>query len=78
MSSDIDKSEDAVYKVLKGISKEEAEAIYESIYYNLVDELGAVNGVPISLLRERADFKLRPYGWTYDKLFPWRHDAILS
>ena len=64
-------SEEDTFKRLQGLTAEEAMLIHESVYYSIVDELGGSNSVPISLLRERSDYALKPFGWTYDKLFNW-------
>ena len=69
-------SEEDTFKKLKGLTHTEALDIHSDIYDKLVDEVGASNGIPISLLRERCDHVLIPYGWTYDRLFEWYKGTI--
>lgn len=69
-------NENDTFSVLKGISREEAEAIYQKIWIESCADLDAegidiTGGIPIHVLRERCDLQLKRYGWSYDKLFPW-------
>lgn len=70
-------NEDDTFNKLKSLTPLQAEVIFQKVWIEIAQELEAMGddsskgGVPIVLLRERVDIKLKPYGWTYDKLFPW-------
>lgn len=73
-------TEDDTYKRLKSITKEEAEALCDQVYTDLCIDLelegyDTKNGVPFQRLSDRADVILKPYGWTYDRLYPSFNDA---
>ena len=63
-------SEDDTFRMLKSITAEEANEIYNNEYIKLATELGHPEaGLPVALLRARLDPILKPYGWSHDKLF---------
>jgi len=66
-------NEERTYKALKGLTREEAEAIYHQIYLKLAKEEGqntdtGYQAVSLSTLRERVDKELGPYGWPFHKM----------
>lgn len=74
-------TEDDTFKRLKSITRDEAELIYCHVYMDLAEQAnradGTSTGIPISMIRDRLDPELLPYGWSFDKLFPI-HDLDLS
>ncbi len=63
-------TEEDTYKKLKGLTTDEAIAIFAVAYVKLAEELGKAGGdLPIHLVRFRVDAELKPYGWSYDKIF---------
>jgi hypothetical protein len=68
--------EEATYNKLKSITKGEAEILCEQAYTDLCIDLELEgkhikDGVPFHTLRDRADAILKPYGWTYDRIYPF-------
>lgn len=68
-------NEDNTYKRLKGLTKEEALDIFEDVFREVVTELtemgaSVTGGIPYSLLSERTNERLKPYGWSHERLFP--------
>jgi len=63
-------TEDDTYKRLKSLTQGEAIAIFASAYVRVAVQLGqqAVN-VPIHLVRDAVDVELKPYGWSYNRIF---------
>lgn len=60
---------------LKSLTKEEAERLSEQVYTDLCIDLecegvSPLNGVPFNMMKDRVDMVLKPYGWTYDRLYP--------
>jgi hypothetical protein len=63
-------TEEDTYKKLKGLTQDEAIAIFASAYVKLAEELGKAGGdLPIYLVRNVVDAELNPYGWSYDRIF---------
>jgi hypothetical protein len=60
--------------MLKSITREQAEEIYEQVYREISLKQGAdgnenPGAVPIQELRVKVDPLLAPYGWSFDTLF---------
>ena len=63
-------TEEDTYKRLKGLTQDEAITIFGSIYVRISEELGRAGGdLPVHLIRVAVDAELKPYGWSYDKIF---------
>lgn len=67
--------EEFTFKRLQGLTREEAEAIFEDVFREVVTELTEIGasvtgGIPYSLLSERTNERLKPYGWSHERLFP--------
>ena len=71
--------EEDTFKKIKGLTPEEAEKLFQIVWTELYIELestighNVAGGLPIMLLRERCDERLKPYGWSFDRLFPWNN-----
>jgi hypothetical protein len=66
-------SEEATFKMLKGLTEEEALSIHFQVCMEMYQEIQADPtkidaGIPVGLIRDRLDPLLKPYGWSYDKL----------
>lgn len=70
-------SEDDTFNKLKSITRDEAMAIHDKVMYQIQHEYMTngqdAKGFPISLVRERVDPLLKPYGWSFDKLLDLRN-----
>ena len=69
-------NEDDTFRKLKSLTEAEVEVLYQKIWIQLSIELESQGvdisgGIPASIIRERCDDEFKPYGWTYDRLFPW-------
>lgn len=68
-------NEEDTYKRLKGLTIEEAKALCQEVFQEAAksmeaDGIDVTNGIPIFLLRHEIDEKLKPYGLSYDVIFP--------
>ncbi len=75
--------EDDTYNRLKGLTLEEVEAIVDSTFEEISDEMASegkdiTNGIHVVELARRTDPKLKPYGWTYDRYFRTRFTGPIS
>jgi hypothetical protein len=69
-------TEEETFRRLRSLTPLEAEIIYDKVWTECCIELESYGadisgGIPIDMLRERSDIKLKPYGWTFDMLFDW-------
>jgi hypothetical protein len=78
-------TEEATFKKLQGLTREEAEDIHARVYDELLREHESANpsapkpwnsAISISELRERVDKELLPYGWSFDKVVRFNMDNI--
>lgn len=66
--------EEDTFRMLKSITAEEAEVIFQKVWVETSAEMQAAGedtsgGIPVVKLRSRVDAALKPYGWSHDKLF---------
>lgn len=70
-------TDDDTFKMLKSITEEEARKIFCDVYMELTDNYkNHLNGLPYPMLAIHVDERLRPYGWSMDKLIKLSPDAI--
>ena len=63
-------TEEDTYKKLKGLTQNEAITIFAEVYVRISEQLGLGGGdLPIHVIRAEVDAELKPYGWSYDKIF---------
>ena len=64
---DLIRSEQETFDVLKGLTREEAERLFQTAYSELNNNSNGL--VPISDLKLKLDPILKPYGWSFEKIF---------
>lgn len=65
-------NEDDTFRMLKSLTEDEAISMYTDVYLEMYQELNADPtidvGIPLSVIAERLDPILKPYGWSFDKV----------
>lgn len=62
--------EEDTYNRLKGLTEVQADHMFQQVWIELNEEMGhPTGGLPMAVIKERLDPLLKPYGWSYDKLF---------
>lgn len=63
-------TEDDTFRMLKSLTEEEAMELFYKVYNEFLIDLGNPGtGVSLSLIAPLIDLKLKPYGWSFNKLF---------
>jgi len=63
-------TEDDTYKMVKGLTQDEALSIFFDVYIQFTEQMGKTIGdVPLNVVKPLVNVELKPYGWSYDKLF---------
>jgi len=63
-------TEDDTFNMLKSLTEDEAIAKFAAVYIQVTEQLGRpVGGVPVPYIKAAADLELKPYGWSYDRIF---------